>query len=232
VQWVLGEYSRVLPVPPGYWRAMAAAARPRGRAVAVLSCAGAYVSGALGSNACPAGSVRIETEAACRTAAAAAGKTEGSNFVETVSAWPRGCYLGPTFSGTAAFFNAHAVGAGRSTAQLLCATVTTGAPLHAPARVCCAALAGGGSNDANGLSIGTHALYTHVYMHTCAHAWFRRSCRAAHGSAGGRRTGVHGRGTLRVLTGYSNEGTQQGCSKGVLAAAAKVLRVLAAVLVG
>ncbi len=39
----------------------------------VLSCAGAYVSGAEGSNVCPAGSARIETEAACRTAVAAAG---------------------------------------------------------------------------------------------------------------------------------------------------------------
>jgi hypothetical protein len=90
---------------------------------AVLSCAGAYVSGAAGSNACPAGSVRIETEAACRTAVAAAGKTFG--FVETVSYIPRGCYhyTGSNY----VYFNAHAVGAGNSDAQLLCA-VTTGAP--------------------------------------------------------------------------------------------------------
>ncbi len=79
--------------PPGYWRAMAAAARPRGRAVAVLSCAGAYVSGAAGSNECPAGSTRIEAEAACRIAAAAAGKTVPSSFVETDPTYPRGCYL-------------------------------------------------------------------------------------------------------------------------------------------
>jgi hypothetical protein len=100
----------------------------------VLSCAGAYVSGAAGSNACPVGSVRIETEAACRIAAAAAGKTPGSTFVETVSGFPRGCYYSTT---NKAYFNTHAVGAGYSM-QLLCAAlVTTGAPPpHRCARAC------------------------------------------------------------------------------------------------
>jgi hypothetical protein len=97
--------------------------------VAVLSCAGAYVSGAVGGNECPAGSGRIEAEAACRTAAAAAGRTiRESTFVETSSAFPRGCYY--VTSSNCAYFNADAVGAGRSTAQLLCAAaLTTGAPL-------------------------------------------------------------------------------------------------------
>ncbi len=90
----------------------------------MLSCAGAYLSGADGSNACPAGSVRIETEAACRTAAAAAGKLVGSPFVETYPSVPRGCYYDST---NYAYFNAHAVGAGYS-ALLLCAADTTGAP--------------------------------------------------------------------------------------------------------
>ena len=99
----------------------------------MLSCAGAYVSGAAGSNECPAGSVRIETEAACRTAAAAAGKTPGSPFMVAWSNRPRGCYY--VTSTNAAFFNAHAVGAGWFGTQLLCAAlVTTGAPLHAPTR--------------------------------------------------------------------------------------------------
>ncbi len=105
----------------------------------MLPCAGAYVSGAAGSNECPAGSVRIEAEAACRAAAAAAGKTAASAFVETDSAYPRGCYY-YTGSG-AAFFNTHAVGAGRSGSQLLCAAAaaTTGAPPLMPlsdARTC------------------------------------------------------------------------------------------------
>jgi hypothetical protein len=89
----------------------------------VLSCAGAYVSGAAGSNACPAGSARIEAEAACRTAAAAAGKTPDSPFVETYSGFPRGCYYDTTYN--YAWFNTHAVGAGRSGRQLLCATTVT-----------------------------------------------------------------------------------------------------------
>jgi hypothetical protein len=95
----------------------------------VLSCAGAYLSGAAGSNVCPAGSVRIETEAACRTAAVAAGKIAGSTsfpFVETRPDDPRGCY----HTTDNAYFNPHAVGAGSSDTRLLCAAVTTaGAPL-------------------------------------------------------------------------------------------------------
>jgi hypothetical protein len=92
------------------------------------ACAGAYVSGAAGSNACPAGSVRIETEAACRTAAVAAGKTPNFfGFVVTESAYPRGCYYDT--SGNNANFNTHAVGGGSPYFQPLCATtVTTGAP--------------------------------------------------------------------------------------------------------
>jgi len=93
----------------------------------VRLCAGAYVSGAAGSNECPAGSVRIVTEAACRTAAAAAGKTPSSYFVETYSTYPRGCYYYTTTN--YACLNTHAVGAGYSGYQLLCSgLVTTGAP--------------------------------------------------------------------------------------------------------
>ena len=85
------------------------------------------MSGAAGSNACPAGCVRIEAEAACRTAAAAAGKTVGSTFVETDAAYPRGCYYTTSYYNDA-YFNTHAVGAGNSNAQLLCAVAAPGAP--------------------------------------------------------------------------------------------------------
>ena len=89
--------------------------------------AGAYVSGAAGSNECPAGAARIVTEAACRTAAAAAGKTVGSPFVETNLGYkPRGCFYFTT--NNYAFFNTHAVGGGNPKYQLLCAAATTGAP--------------------------------------------------------------------------------------------------------
>ncbi len=92
----------------------------------MLSCAGAYVSGYDGSNACPAFSMRIEAEAACRTAAAAAGKTPGSNFVMTnYGGGPWGCYFNNIDN--IAYFNAHAAGSGypgRSDRMLLCAAVT------------------------------------------------------------------------------------------------------------
>jgi hypothetical protein len=90
------------------------------------SCAGVYVSGAAGSNACPAGSVRIETEAECRTAAAAAGKTPNvPSFVGSFAGSPKGCYYTEKQN---AMFNTHAVGAGgKAGYQLLCAAVTTGA---------------------------------------------------------------------------------------------------------
>ena len=94
------------------------------------SCAGAYVSGVVGSNECPAGSARIEAEAACRAAAAAVGKIVGTPFVVSVSTEPRGCnYFNRS---DVAYFNADAVGAGSPYARLLCAAVVTaGAPLHA-----------------------------------------------------------------------------------------------------
>ena len=90
---------------------------------------GAYVSGADGSNECPAGSLQILAEAACRAAAAAAGKTVPSTFVETYSISPRGCYYSTLTN--CAYFNTHSVGGGSSNGRLLCAVVTTGAP-HAP----------------------------------------------------------------------------------------------------
>ncbi len=91
------------------------------------SCAGAYVLGPLYSNVCAPGSVRIETEAACRTAVAAAGKTVGSPFVVTSSDDPRGCYSLAFNLAYLAYFNTHAVGVGNGFAQLLCADVSTGA---------------------------------------------------------------------------------------------------------
>ena len=90
----------------------------------MLSCAGAYVSGAAGSNECPAGSVRIEAEAACRAAATATGKTAGSPFGVTSPIPPRGCYYSTITN--RAFFNADAVGAGSANAQLLCAVAAPG----------------------------------------------------------------------------------------------------------
>ncbi len=128
---------------PGYSRGTArvlecgaAAAQPRA-ARAVPSCAGVYVYGAAGSNECPAGSVRIEAEAACRTAADAAGMTANLDFVETDSDYPRGCYYyyvevqtvaAAVGSSNGPYFNTHPVGAGNDDTRLLCAADTMGAP--------------------------------------------------------------------------------------------------------
>ncbi len=122
-----------LAVPLGSLEGAAAAARPRGRGVAMLSCAGAYQSGADGSNECLAGYARIEDEAACRTLAPRFGKSVGSPFVQTVPYYPRGCYyLTMTW---VVYFNNDLVGGGFQQRQLLCAALATGAPLHADARV-------------------------------------------------------------------------------------------------
>ena len=80
------------------------------------------MSGAVGSNECPAGSVRIEAEDACRSAATAAGMHVGNGFVETTSARPRGCYYWT--DNNYAYVNNDAVGAGYSRRQLLCAVIT------------------------------------------------------------------------------------------------------------
>ncbi len=130
--------------------------------MAALSCAVAYVSGAAGSNACPAGSARIETEATCRTAAAAAGKTPSSNFVRTNSLVPRGCYYDTTYN--SASFNTHAVGKRDPGAQPLCAAATTGA------RVSKGTLTGYSKGTQtrvlkNGYSKGTHC--THRVLARC-----------------------------------------------------------------
>ena len=115
------------PVVPLGWRS----ARQAQGCACCASCAGAYVSGASGSNECPAGSVRIETEAACDNAAAAVGKEFG--FAVTYPNFPRGCIYSMK-QPDVVMFNTDAVGAGRSGIQLLCAAVTTGAP-HRCARV-------------------------------------------------------------------------------------------------
>jgi hypothetical protein len=183
---------------------------------AVLSCAGAYVSGDRGSHACPAGSVRIEAESACRTAATAAGKSAGTSespFVETDPTSPRGCYYD---NNNVAWFNTHAVGAGLSGSQLLCAALaTTGAPLkrrrRTDSRACrhraCAARPSWAACVIHGRHIDAHTyinryIYTYIYLYDSDGA--RRRCRA-------RRTGGHGHVLRRVL----KNGAQKRCSKTV-----------------
>ncbi len=102
-----------------------------------------YMWAVAGSNECPAGSVRIETNSACSEAGYDIG-------IPTEMSWtspdmPRGCFY--YINNKVMWFNDHAVGTGNSGHQLLCAAVTTGAPLPrrcahppvcAPTRVCVA----------------------------------------------------------------------------------------------
>jgi hypothetical protein len=195
-----GGYSRVLP----RYRAAEVSRR------VVPSCAGAYVAGASGSNECPVGSVWIETEAACRTAVTATGKTASSYFARTNSTEPRGCYYYTGGNGSIAFFSNQSVGAGRSVAQPLCA-VTIGAPpaVNADARFCAVVHGAGGvyNENTNGLNIKPHA-YIHVQSGRRAPAvsrGARQRRRTADGRADARHERVfkHGysRGTTGVLCG-------------------------------
>ncbi len=130
----------------------------------MLPCAGTYVSGADGSNECPAGSVRIETEVACRTAVAAAGKIlPAYSFLGTWYDVPRGCYY--YTSGNAAYFNTHAVGAGWSGTKLLCAAITAGAPPH-----CTHARARTHTHTHAHTRTHTHT-HTHTYVSTNTHMY-------------------------------------------------------------
>ena len=141
--------------------------------------------------------MRIETEAACRTAAAAAGKTVPSAFVETDPYTPRGCYYvvqSTSVYNNYAYFNPHPVGASDSTYRLLCA-VTSGARARTPARaaalcmcsearVCTCVIVralrrcGGaaGYSRGTGYCTGSWVVYQSV-MRFCAIAV--RTCRAA-----------------------------------------------------
>jgi hypothetical protein len=81
-----------------------------------VPCAAGYAWGEDGSNRCPIFYYAIVNEAACQTAAAAAGKAYLGS--ETDPSHPSGCYLHQRFDGFV--FNADAVGAGVRGAQLLC----------------------------------------------------------------------------------------------------------------
>ncbi len=83
-----------------------------------------------GSNKCPASSVRIETEAACRRAAAAMGMLfiGANNF----SAAPSGCYAKPTTTDRRVYLNTNSQGAGSTTRQLVCTVSATATPTATP----------------------------------------------------------------------------------------------------
>ncbi len=84
-------------------------------AVASLMRAAAYARGGDGDNECPTRYSRIVNEAACQSAATAAGE----RYERTTSnyAYPSGCV---SFQGGGAYLNTHPTGSDRPGAQLLC----------------------------------------------------------------------------------------------------------------
>jgi hypothetical protein len=81
-----------------------------------VPCAADYAWGEDGSNRCPTSYYTIVNEAACETAATAAG--EGYFGIRTDPSFPSGCYLHQRIGGFV--FNADAVGTGVRGTQLLC----------------------------------------------------------------------------------------------------------------
>jgi hypothetical protein len=97
---------------------------------ACVRCAGLQAAPA-GTNECPAGFLRIETEAACNKAYTVLGSSRAIS-VETEPTAPRGCYVYTVGSQTV-FFNNDPLGAGEEDSQLICkAAPTTGAPRRVP----------------------------------------------------------------------------------------------------
>jgi len=92
--------------------------------VGTNGCAAAYPFGTLSSNECPPNSVRIVSEAACQTAAAALGKEYRMRV--SLSTTPRGCYANTVYF----FLNDNPVGAAHSNFRLVCSAATA-APTNA-----------------------------------------------------------------------------------------------------
>ncbi len=88
------------------------------RTSAVVFVSGAYVLGAINTNSCPVGSVRITTEAQCRLAIAALSLVAASTMVDTSAEYPKGCYL--YRSDSKVYFNPHPTGTAHSTSTPIC----------------------------------------------------------------------------------------------------------------
>ena len=81
-------------------------------------CAG-FVDGADNTNACPSGSSKIVSEAACASAAAAVGRTYSGSLTDAIR--PSGCYTATGVTTSSVFFNADPTGAANAITRPLCA---------------------------------------------------------------------------------------------------------------
>jgi hypothetical protein len=93
----------------------------RAAAAIVAACAGAYAFGASDTNACPPASSKIDTQAACESAAAAVGLTYGGFGSHPNS--PSGCFVNVAANPYRVIFNLHPAGAAGVFTQPLCAGV-------------------------------------------------------------------------------------------------------------
>ena len=85
----------------------------------LLPCAGLFVAGAIGTNVCPAGSTRIDTESLCMQASASYGQPYDPDFTTWPSAaHPRGCMGG--INAGKVYFNPTPTGQGNSKFAPLC----------------------------------------------------------------------------------------------------------------
>ena len=92
----------------------------------------AVAFGAFNSSDCPVGYTRIESEAACVSAAAIVGKTWKHS--ESKSDLPTGCFWFNLSPWTGVYLNTHPTGSGDGSSQPLC---TGGAPVPAQSlRIC------------------------------------------------------------------------------------------------
>ncbi len=91
-------------------------------------CAAGYAWGEDGSNRCPASYYAIDTEAACESAATAAGKAYRGSVTDP--SYPSGCFF-TRGDNNALTLNADAVGTGEPGTQLLC----SGAARVSPSRL-------------------------------------------------------------------------------------------------
>jgi hypothetical protein len=90
-----------------------------------------YQLGAVNSNTCPSGSNRITDAVVCATAAASQGKPFSGS--ETVSSYPKGCYVWTSSSSGSGsvYFNMDASGRAEASSKLLCAVGAAPPQQHA-----------------------------------------------------------------------------------------------------
>ena len=97
-------------------------------------CAENYAWGNAGNDTCPENAARIDSEEACKRAAAVMGKDWGASNNATDRS--SGCYVDKR-GGSPVFFNAHPVGSGHADARPLCAVGTAASQSHTTCHAPC-----------------------------------------------------------------------------------------------